>query len=183
MSNLSLAKLDSSASYDLQESRFSTVWAMPSRWTFEIPPIAAFVKRWSENSARIVDPFCGRSTVGTLRNDLAFGGTDAVEFVRGVREDGLRADCVIFDPPYSPRQIAECYKSIGRKAGTQDTQNARLYRLVRESLDAILVHGGIALSFGWQSAGFGKNYCTLEILLVQHGGAHNDTICVAQEKR
>ena len=64
----------------------------------------------------------------------------------------------------------------------QDTQNAALYARARRELDRILKPGGIALSFGWQSSGFGKHYTTLEILLVQHGGAHNDTICVAQRK-
>jgi hypothetical protein len=45
--------------------------------------------------------------------------------------------------------------------------------------------GTIALSFGWSSVGFGKNrgWRMIEILLVCHGGAHNDTICVAEVKR
>ncbi len=94
----------------------------------------------------------------------------------------LRNNAVIFDPPYSPRQISECYKSIGRKATTADTQNALLYREVRDGLSELLKPGGVALSFGWQSSGFGKDWPTLEILLVRHGGAHNDTICVAQRK-
>ena len=54
---------------------------------------------------------------------------------------------------------------------------------MREALALILKPDGIALSFGWQSAGFGRDWDTLEILLVQHGGAHNDTICVAQKRR
>lgn len=38
------------------------------------------------------------------------------------------------------------------------------------------------LSFGWNSAGMGlEGFRRLEILLVAHGGAHNDTICVADE--
>lgn len=38
----------------------------------------------------------------------------------------------------------------------------------------------VVLSFGWNSAGMGKDFETLELLLVAHGGAHNDTICLAQ---
>lgn len=96
---------------------------------------------------------------------------------------GVVADAVLFDPPYSPRQISECYKSVGLKATGADTQNAALYSRVRKPLAALLRHGGIALSFGWQSSGFSKKeFRTTEILLVQHGGAHNDTICVAQVK-
>lgn len=161
-------------------TKFSTAWAMPSRWTFQIPPIAEFVYRHLEGSV-IVDPFSGESSIGTHRNDLARGGVDAEEFCRSLLSQGVRADVVIFDPPYSPRQIAECYESIGKKTTFEDTQSS-FWGRIRRPLADLLKPDGIALSFGWQSSGFGKNWETLEILLVQHGGAHNDTICVAQRK-
>lgn len=162
--------------------RFSIAWAMPSRWTFSIPPIAEFLGRWLPPNGVIVDPFCGESTIANLRNDLARGGIDAAEWCQRLLSDGVQADAILFDPPYSPRQIAECYKSIGRKVTTEDTQNAALYARIRRPLADLLKPGGIALSFGWQSSGFGKAWPTEEVLLVQHGGAHNDTICVAQRK-
>ncbi len=161
---------------------FATAWAMPSRWTFSVPPIAEFVRRHTHEARCIVDPFAGNSSVADYRNDLRNGGVDAEEFVRGLIAQGVNADCVIFDPPYSQRQIAECYKGLGRKVTMQDTQSAVLYKRVRLALDEILSPLGKALSFGWQSGGFGISYVTDEILLVQHGGAHNDTICVAQTK-
>jgi hypothetical protein len=154
---------------------------MPNRWTFQIPPIAAFLDRWLP-AGLIVDPFCGTSTYAQLRNDLGQGGIDAAEWCEQQLMYGVECDAVLFDPPYSPRQIGACYKNIGRKATTADTQNAALYARVRKPLAALLKPGGIALSFGWQSSGFGKTWPTEEILLVQHGGAHNDTICVAQRK-
>jgi hypothetical protein len=160
----------------------SVAFAMPSRWTFQQPPVAAFVARHVAGRSCIVDPFCGQSEIAHHRNDLASGGVDAEAFVRGLIAEGVRADCVIFDPPYSPRQISECYKSIGKQASQADTQNARLYARVRAALADILAPDGIALSFGWQSSGFGKGWRTIDLLLVQHGGAHNDTICVAQER-
>jgi len=163
-------------------TKFSVKWAMPSRWTFTIPPIKEFVHRHLLGKLIIVDPFCGESDIGTHRNDLAKGGQDAEEFVRGLIARGVRADAVLFDPPYSPRQISECYKQIGRTVTMADTQSAVMYGRVRRALAEILVAGGVSLSFGWQSSGFGKAWPTSEILLVQHGGAHNDTICVAQTK-
>jgi hypothetical protein len=41
------------------------------------------------------------------------------------------------------------------------------------------------LSFGWNSAGMGKKYGfeQIEIMLVCHGAAHNDTICLAERRR
>lgn len=66
----------------------------------------------------------------------------------------------------------------------EETQNARLYKRVRDAMDAIIPVGGIVLSFGWQSAGMGlkRGYEILEIMLVAHGGGHNDTICMAERK-
>ena len=43
--------------------RFSTEWAMPSRWTFQIPPIAALLDRWLEGRQTVVDPFCGGGSI------------------------------------------------------------------------------------------------------------------------
>ena len=37
----------------------------------------------------------------------------------------------------------------------------------------------VALSFGWNTVGMGKGWNTEEIMLVCHGGDHNDTICMA----
>ena len=159
----------------------STAFSMPNPWTFSMHPVTMFLARHLAGASVIVDPFCGESQVGTHRNDLAQSdGIDAELFVRSLISSGLKADAVLFDPPYSPRQIAECYRNIGREPAQQDTQNGRLYKRVRAVLCDILKPGGVALSFGWQSTGFGKEWETLEILLVQHGGAHNDTICVAQ---
>ena len=145
-------------------------------------PVSRFIGRHVRLEDVIVDPFCGRSRIATHRNDLGMGGIDAVEFCQALHAQGVMADAVFFDPPYSPRQIAECYKGIGRKVGMADTQSAVLYQSVRTALASILRPGGVALSFGWQSQGFGVAWETTEILLVQHGGAHNDTICVAQRK-
>ncbi len=110
-------------------------------------------------------------------------GAFCLELIR----QGIQADAVLFDPPYSPRQISECYKGVGLKVGTKETQSGALYRRVKDGLHAILRPGGIALCFGWNSAGFGKNrghgYVFKEILLVAHGGAHNDTICTVEVKQ
>jgi hypothetical protein len=162
-------------------------WAMPSAKTFTIPPISNFVGRWWDEPS--VDPFARNSTRATYRNDLspdtrAEYHMEAVDFCNLLFDQGVRAKLVLFDPPYSPRQISEVYQSIGKTVTTEDTQSPRLYREVRDALDRLLLPGGVALSFGWNSAGFGKRlgYKPLEILLVAHGGAHNDTICVAERK-
>lgn len=165
----------------------SRAWSMPRPETFSIKPIADFIERWKRSPS--ADPFARNSMLATYRNDLspdtaAQWHLEAAEFCRVLAAEDRRVDMVLFDPPYSPRQISEVYQSVGRQATTRDTQSPRLYREVRDGLNRILNPGGIALSFGWNSAGFGKmrGYTLLEILLVAHGGAHNDTICVAEQK-
>ena len=45
--------------------------------------------------------------------------------------------------------------------------------------------GGIVVSCGWNSNGMGikRGYILREVLLVAHGGNHNDTICTVEQKR
>lgn len=163
--------------------KFSVKWNMPSRWTFSIPAVKDFLDRNLAGCCVIIDPFSGQSRIGTHRNDLASGGMDAGEYCELLLPEWhCKADAILFDPPYSPRQISECYKKAGIKVTEKETQNASLYSRVRRPLSELLKPGGLALSFGWQSGGFGKSWPTIEIMLVQHGGAHNDTICVAQRK-
>lgn len=162
-------------------------WAMPSSNTFSIGPVREFVAAWLTSPS--IDPFARNSRLATVSNDLNPTTTadyhlDAEAFCRLMAAKGRRFECGLFDPPYSPRQISECYQAIGKLVTAKDTQNAALYARVRDALDEIIDPGGIVLSFGWNSAGMGKTrgYAIEEILIVCHGGAHNDTICVAERK-
>ncbi len=159
----------------------SRVWAMPSPHTFGIKPISDLLDRWLADQAVVVDPFSGNSKRGTHRNDLRDSGQDAEAYCDGL---AIQADAVLFDPPYSPRQIAEVYKSCGLAVGMEETQNSRLYKRVKDALDRKLKPGGVAICCGWNSGGFGKSrgYDFEEILLVAHGGAHNDTIVTVERK-
>jgi hypothetical protein len=164
-------------------------WAMPSADTFAIKPIAQLLKRYLKEGDIVIDPFARNSQIGTLTNDLnpntkAHYHLPAEEFCELLREKGIVADAALYDPPYSPRQIKECYASIGLPVTQQDTQCAHLYAAVKDGLDRLLRPGGIAISFGWNSVGFGKKrgYERLETMLVCHGGAHYDTIVVVEEK-
>ena len=90
-------------------------------------------------------------------------------------------DGVLFDPPYSYRQVSEHYKFLGMKATQLDTSSRFYNRVMNAICDKIKV-GGYVISFGWNSNGFGKNrgFEQIEILLIAHGGHHNDTICVVE---
>ena len=171
----------------MSDGALSRVWAMPNRRTFAVPPIAAFIARHLRGVS--VDPFAGNTSLATWRNDLnpttaAPHHVDAEAFVHHLHRQGVRADTLIFDPPYSPRQITECYHSAGLAIGMTETQNGALYARVRDAALSILAPDATVLSFGWNSAGMGtkRGFAMTEILLVAHGGAHNDTICVAERR-
>ena len=162
---------------------FSRKWAMPSADTFSIAPIGDFVKRYLSGVS--VDPFARNKEWATFTNDInpktsAAYHMDAGDFLDEMKRQGVIADVVLFDPPYSPRQVAEVYAEIGITPTMQDTQTAASKRVWREGIRAISKPGTICLSFGWNSVGMGQAWETLEILLVCHGGDHNDTICLAQ---
>lgn len=165
------------------------IWAMPSADTFNIEPIGKLVKELLASSTVSIDPFARNKRWATHTNDLnpktqAECHLDAVEFLEMLADGGIVADLLIFDPPYSPRQITECYAEAGLKAGMKDTQNARLYSACRDAAMRILAPGAIVVSCGWNSSGMGigRGFELVEILLVAHGGAHNDTIVVVEKR-
>lgn len=163
-------------------------WAMPNSDTFSVPPIGAFVKKYLNNSKISVDPFARNKEWATYTNDLnvetsAQYHLDALEFLKILSNQNIKADLVIFDPPYSPRQLAECYKQIGRITTMQDTQ-AKSWSDWKNAICDIISKESIVLSFGWNTVGMGKKrgFEIIEILIVSHGGQHNDTLCTAEVK-
>lgn len=168
--------------------KFTRTWAMPNSDTFSVKPIGEFVQRYLAASRVSVDPFARNKRWATHTNDLnpatqADHHLDAEEFLKILHGGGIMADLVIFDPPYSPRQISECYKSVGLEVGMKETQSALLYQRVRNAIAPLVREGGIVLSFGWNSVGMGKKHGfeQIEIMLCCHGSAHNDTICMAEQ--
>ena len=165
-------------------------WAMPNHSTFEVEPIAALIGRYIAEGGRWIDPFAGASRFAKFceaTNDLnpAMPTThhlEALEFLRGMDDES--ADGVLFDPPYSPRQISECYQGLGRVVHAEDTQSS-FYGDRKREVARLVRPGGVVMCFGWNSGGIGirHGFDLVEVLLVAHGGAHNDTIVTVERKR
>lgn len=161
---------------------------MPSADTFSVPAIGCFVKRYLLKSKISIDPFARNSRLATYRNDLnsetaAQYHMEAMDFLNMMKQDGVKADLVIFDPPYSARQVAECYAHIGRKTTMQDTQS-KSWTDWKAAIAPLVVENGIVLSFGWNTNGMGKKhgFNPIEYMIVDHGGMHNATLCLAELK-
>ena len=162
------------------------IWAMSNSRTFNIKPIQKFVERHLINASVIVDPFANECKYGTITNDLnpEFDTTyhlDALDFLKRLPSES--ADVVLYDPPYSLRQVSECYKGFGLDV-TQETTRSSWRARHLDEIARILKPGGKCLCFGWNSNGVGKKrgFEMTELLIVAHGGSKNDTICTAEIK-
>lgn len=159
---------------------------MPNSKTFQIKPIKELIEKYITPFDEVVDPFANNSEYGTITNDLdpSFNTDyhmDATEFLKML--DDEIADVVLYDPPYSPRQVSECYQKFGMSVNMATTQ-ASYWSKQKEQIGRIVKPNGIVITCGWNSGGIGKKYGfeIEEILLVPHGGWHNDTIVVVERK-
>jgi len=137
---------------------------MPNHMTFSIPPIAKLIQE--ELGSNFVDPF-----------PYPFE-RDALEYLKEFPTESVEK--LAFDPPYSVRQLKEKYEQAGLSFETRPTY----WRLLKEEIARIVKPNGKVISFGWNSGGIGKvlGFEITRILLVAHGGIHNDTICTVEKK-
>lgn len=162
---------------------------MPTGDTFSCKPIGALVKNYLLNSTVSIDPFARNKRWATWTNDLnpetiAEYHMDAYDFILMLQEKNVQADCIIFDPPYSPTQVKELYSGIGQTFTQQDAQRTHSWTKEKDALDKLLVVGGYFLYFGWDTVGMGKSrgYEPVEFLDVCHGPGHHDTLCLVERK-
>ena len=163
---------------------------MPNHNTFSIKPICELITRHIDGqNGKWLDPFSRNSPFKDLcvTNDLstefeADYHMEALPFLQQFQDNSAWG--VLFDPPYSPRQISECYKQVGRAVHMKDTQSS-FYGDRKKEVARVVRSGGKVISFGWNSGGIGKTlgFEIIEILMVPHGGAHNDTIVTVEVKR
>lgn len=161
-------------------------WSMPNKWTFKMKPAKNILDKYVlYNGTNWIDPFAGFNSPAQFTNDINPDSPTthhlrAIDFVKSL--DSMY-DGVIFDPPYSPTQIKLCYQNIGVKMLPKETTSSFYWDVKREIASKIKI-GGIAISFGWNSTGFGNKlgFEKIEILLINHGSNHNDTIVVVERK-
>lgn len=168
-------------------------WAMPNSNTFSIKPIGELIGKYStvvfnkEGAGfKSIDPFANSNKIAKVTNDLneeydTDYNYDALDFLKVFNSDEI--DLVLFDPPYSPRQVSECYKKLGQTVNMQTTQSS-FWSKMKNEITRITKVGGYVITCGWNSGGIGKTngFEITEILLVAHGGWHNDTIVTVERK-
>lgn len=158
---------------------------MPNKNTFDIKPVKELIQSELTDGTWI-DPFANQNKLATITNDLnpAYDTNyhmDALDFLKTFQNESV--DGVLYDPPYSPRQVTECYQGVGMNV-TSETTRASFWGNQKKEISRIVKPGGKVITFGWNSGGIGRKYGfeITRILLVPHGGWHNDTICTVEVK-
>ena len=170
-------------------------WSMPNSRTFKIKPIKNIIERYQEelvSNSLVLDPFSNQNIVidrerlNLITNDInpqydTDYSLDALDFLKMFSDESV--DLVLYDPPYSPRQVSEVYKKLDMSVNMQTTQ-ASYWGNQKKEISRIVKKGGYVLTFGWNSGGIGKTkgFEIVEILIVAHGGWHNDTIVTVEKK-
>lgn len=159
------------------------VWQMPNSRTFSIKPIRELIQKYANGYT--IDPFAAGNRLANVTNDIdpqydTDFHMDATDFLNLFKPDSV--DTVLYDPPYSPRQVAECYKALGITVNMQPP--SFILKQAERGHRPNCKKGGIVITCGWNSGGIGKKYGfeIIEILLVAHGGWHNDTIVTVEKK-
>lgn len=169
----------------LQTIKYERVWAMPNKNTFEIEPIRKLITE-EETDSIWIDPFARDSHLADITNDInpktkAMFHLDAIKFLRLFPNASI-GGC-LYDAIYSPRQLSECYKELGIPVTSLDT-TSKTWSIWKKEIARVIKPGGKVISFGWNSNGIGikLGFGVTRILMVAHGGSHNDTICTVERR-
>jgi DNA modification methylase len=169
------------------------VWEMPNSRTFKIKCIRNIILKYVKNDMIILDPFANEMSIKNslinskyISNDLDTDydcnyNLDAEDFLKTFENKSV--DMLLFDPPYSGRQVSECYKKLEKTITMHDTNSGFLTKFKKE-ISRVVKEDGIVVTCGWNSNGIGKKYGfeIIEILMVAHGSSHNDTIVTIEKK-
>jgi len=166
--------------------KITRVWAMPNKNTFSIKAINRLISKYIKPQLLTIDAFANNSMLANITNDIDTQYNtnyhlDALEFYKLFEDNSV--DVVLYDPPFSSRQVSEVYKKFDKTVNFETT-SSKYWRLQKDEIARILKPGGKCITCSWNSNGIGKcrNFKKVEILLIAHGGNHNDTIVTVEEK-
>ena len=150
--------------------KMSRVWEMPNSKTFRIKAIQSLIIEYADKVCKdknsiILDPFANENSIGEylrkykyITNDLDTSyNTDyhleAQDFMAQFEVNSV--DLILYDPPYSSRQVSECYKKLGKTVTMTDT-DASYFVKFKDEIARVLKPNGVCISFGWNTNGIGK---------------------------
>lgn len=173
--------------------KIKRIWAMPNKCTFKIKPIKELIQKYVFDDAIVLDPFANEHSIKDeieckqyISNDIdtKFNTNyhlDAEEFMKLFDDNSV--DVILFDPPYSGRQVKECYSRLGKTVTMHDT-NSGYFTKFKKEIARILKTNGVCITCCWNTNGIGKKngFKIIEVLDIAHGSSHNDTLVTVEEK-
>ena len=148
-------------------------WCMPNHKTFEMSPVKKLIKEELDNE--YVDPFPHPFK------------QDAIEYLKSFKNNSVNG--LVFDPPYSQYQFNLMQKGLGKYFHNSPDKNpddriTKYWSNCKKEIERIARIGATVISFGWNTNGIGKsyNFKIERILILAHGGRHNDTLITVEKK-
>jgi len=139
-----------------KQPKMSRVFSLPNKQPYKISHVKKLFKKYVYGKTLDLFPYPYER--------------DALEKIIESKVESL--NCVTFDPPYSNYQLKKQYENKGIAL----TGNHRKYfGLLFKEIKRTVKPGGYLVTLGWNSkrvAGFEL----IEIILINHGSTHNDTI-------
>jgi hypothetical protein len=138
-----------------------------------------------DSLVRIIDPFARayrQPGCFTLTNDLnpAFQTDYCMEandfcemLAAGLGPHVAEFDLIYFDPPYTLRKLKDLYDGIGKDLEIWQTHN--MWGRARGALARCIRIGGYAISFGYNTRGFGRRLgFDIEEIMILHSAGRPD---------
>lgn len=149
--------------------KIERVWAMPSKNTFNMPPVAKLIAEESRDCYTVIDPFPYQSK------------KDVFEYLEEFEDESV--DLALVDPPYTKRQVSEHYREQGVEVSGWHTSSGWTAKVKREVARVIKPHGK-SITFGYNTNGLGKvnGMRIYRILICPSGGDHYDLLCTCEKK-
>ena len=158
----------------LKKIKIERHWCMPNHKTFEMPPVKKLIEE--EMNGEYVDPFPHPFK------------KDAIKYLRSFKDNSV--DRLVFDPPYSQYQLNLMYKGFGKYFHNSpdkdpDKRITKYWTNCKKEIERITKTEATIISFGWNTSGIGKKYGFKieKILILVHGGRHNDTLVTVEKKK
>jgi len=146
---------------------------------------------------RIVDPFARNHRQKgciTVSNDLnpdidCMYNLEMKDFSLLIKDKVLQGELPLFDiifhdPPYSLRQLKDCYDNIGHDLKKWQTNN--MWGEGQDALAKCLKIGGYAISLGWHSHGYGekRGFQKIGVYVIEQVATHDryDLIVTIEQK-